>query len=60
MDFRITVNETWGAARRAALQVECAQKRLTVLDTSPNVPNSIKTDVYLRVGGGFAAANSMI
>ena len=31
--------------------------RLTVLETSPNAPNSIKNHLYHRVGSGEAAAN---
>ena len=34
--------------------------RITVLETSPNAPNSLGKDMYLRVGGGEAAANSMM
>ena len=34
--------------------------RITVPETSPNAPDSIIKDLYIRVGGGFAPANSMI
>ena len=34
--------------------------KITVLETSPNAPNSIKQRLYHRVGGGEAAANSMM